>query len=197
MDSSPPPTTAVMPSCITCLAAVAMAIRPEEHCRSSDMPGTLCGSPARRAHCRAVLEPWLPCCSAAPMTTSSTSAGSRPARPTAWAMAWPPSAWAWVSLKAPRYARPIGVRAVETMTAERMVVLPPLLGRPSAAAIRAVWTRTEAAGSARAGAAASHAEDLPHPVRVDHGAPRYLQHAAHEDHGAGAPQHLAPHLDQV
>src|SRR6185312_10811300 len=32
-------------------------------------------------------------------------------------MAWPPSACACVSLKAPRYALPIGVRAVDTTTA--------------------------------------------------------------------------------
>src|SRR5438552_5292828 len=54
------------------------------------------------------------------MTTSSTSPGSRPARRTACAITWPPTAAPCVLLKAPRYARPIGVRAVETMTASAM-----------------------------------------------------------------------------
>ena len=31
-----------------CFAAVAIAIRPEEHCRSTVMPATLSGSPARK-----------------------------------------------------------------------------------------------------------------------------------------------------
>ena len=37
------------------LAAVAIAIRPEAHCRSRLMPATLVGRPARKAACRAIL----------------------------------------------------------------------------------------------------------------------------------------------
>ncbi len=44
-----------------------------------------------------------------------------PARLTAWAITWPPMSAPWVRLKAPRTARPIGVRAVDTMTASTMV----------------------------------------------------------------------------
>ena len=56
-------------------AAVAIAIMPDEHCRSSDIAGTLSGSPARSALCRATLKPCAPCWIAAPMITSSISAG--------------------------------------------------------------------------------------------------------------------------
>src|SRR5262249_53107626 len=52
-----------------------------------------------------------------PSCTSSTSAGSMPARSTTARTTCPPSTGASVSLNAPRYARPIGVRATETMTA--------------------------------------------------------------------------------
>ncbi len=54
------------------------------------------------------------------MTTSSISPRIEPARFTAARMAWPASVWRGVSLKAPRNALPIGVRAVETITASRM-----------------------------------------------------------------------------
>ena len=55
MDSKPPPATIDMPSLTICFAAVAMAIMPEAHCRSTDMPATEEGNPARRAACRATL----------------------------------------------------------------------------------------------------------------------------------------------
>jgi hypothetical protein len=38
-----------MPSHMICLAIVAIAIRPEEHCRSIVIPGTDVGKPARIA----------------------------------------------------------------------------------------------------------------------------------------------------
>ena len=102
IDSTPPPIAISMPSTMICLAAIEIAIRPEAHWRSTDMPATLVGSPARNAHCRATLPPVAPCCKAAPMITSSTSAPGMPARPTAASIAWPPSVCAGVSLKAPR-----------------------------------------------------------------------------------------------
>ena len=55
-----------MPSTMICLAAVAIAIRPDAHCRSSDMPDTLVGSPARSSAVRAMLSPGAPCWSAQP-----------------------------------------------------------------------------------------------------------------------------------
>ena len=74
---------------------------PEAHWRSTVIPGTVTGSPARRAACRARFIPWLPCCRAAPRMTSSISPGPSPARWTACLMAWPARVWAGVSLKAP------------------------------------------------------------------------------------------------
>ena len=61
---------------------------------------------------------------AQPSTTSSTSPGSMPARSTACLTTWPPSVAPWVMLNAPRNALPIGVRAVDTMTASDMLSLP-------------------------------------------------------------------------
>src|ERR1700676_4417410 len=54
------------------------------------------------------------------MTTSSTSAGSTLARLTAFAMTCPAIVAPWVWLNAPRNARPIGVRAAETIAASGM-----------------------------------------------------------------------------
>ena len=51
------------------------------------------------------------------MITSSTLAGSMPARSTAALTTWPPIVAPWVMLSAPRQLRVSGVRAVETMTA--------------------------------------------------------------------------------
>ena len=65
-----------------------------------------------------------PCWSALPNTTSSTSAGSIFARATASRSESAPRVGALVLLNAPRTAFPIGVRAVETMTALRMMVTP-------------------------------------------------------------------------
>ena len=48
MLSSPPPTAICMSSSMICFAAVAIAIRPDEHCRSTVMPATLSGRPARK-----------------------------------------------------------------------------------------------------------------------------------------------------
>src|SRR6266702_3656862 len=90
------------------------------------VPATLTGSPARNSALRAILVPVVPCCMAQPITTSSTSAPSILARESADEIACPkrvaPSVW----LSAPLYALPIGVRAVETITAS--VISLPLVG---------------------------------------------------------------------
>src|SRR3546814_20506120 len=57
MDSTPPATITSIWATMTCLAALAIAMRPEEHCRSIVMPETVMGRPARhaeigRAECR-------------------------------------------------------------------------------------------------------------------------------------------------
>jgi hypothetical protein len=90
-----------MRSTMICLAAVAMAIRPDAHWRSSDMPDTVTGSPARNAAVRPMVV-WTPCCSAAPMITSSISAGSSLARSTTARMACAASVGEGVALNAPR-----------------------------------------------------------------------------------------------
>src|SRR2546422_6475231 len=120
IDSSPPATMIGPLSTITRCAAIAIACRPDEQKRLTVVPAVVTGSPARSAAWRAMFWPVAPSGSAQPITTSSTSPGSIPARFTAWAMTWPPMAAPCVLLKAPRYARPIGVRAVETMTASAM-----------------------------------------------------------------------------
>src|ERR1700761_446622 len=63
---------------------------------------------------------------AQPMTTSSISAGSSLARFTASRIAWAAMVGPSRLLNAPRYALPMGVRAVETMTASRMAISLPL-----------------------------------------------------------------------
>ena len=57
------------------------------------------------------------------MMTSSTSAGSTPARSMACFAAWPPSFAPWVMLNAPRHDLQSGVRAVDTITASVTGVL--------------------------------------------------------------------------
>ena len=99
-----------------------MVCRPDEHLRSSVKPGTLAGAPAAKADWRAMLLPVAPSGVAQPISTSSTSARSRPARAAAARITWPPSSAPWTLFSAPRKALPIGVRAVETMTAADMQI---------------------------------------------------------------------------
>src|SRR5260370_20195807 len=122
MDSTPPATYTSPSPAITRCAASAMACNPDEQKRLTVMPGTLTGRPARSAICRAMFMPVAPSGFAQPMITSSTRAGSMPARATAACVAWPPSVAPWVMLNAPRqdFARP--VRAVDTITASVMLV---------------------------------------------------------------------------
>src|SRR5690606_7073651 len=103
-----------------CLAAMAMAIKPDEHARSMVWPETVTPSPAASAAARPRLRPAVPPGSDTPITTSSTSSPATPARSTAWRIAWAVRVGDLMLLSAPRVARPIGVRAVETMTASRM-----------------------------------------------------------------------------
>ena len=124
MDSKPPATTTGILSTTTCFAALAMAIMPDEHCRSTLVPLTLAGKPAAKPLMRPMFQAAVPACMAQPITTSSTSAPSSPARRTASRMTWPPKVGALVLLNAPRNALPIGVRAVETMTASFIMGLP-------------------------------------------------------------------------
>src|SRR5258707_574564 len=121
MLSRPPATiTSASPVMMRC-AANAMVCRPDEQKRLTVTPGTVTGRPARIADRRAIFCPVARSGMAQPITTSSTSPGSTPARSTACLTTWPPSTAPWVMLKAPRNALPIGVRAVETITASGML----------------------------------------------------------------------------
>ena len=102
MDSMPPAMTVSMPSTMICLAAAETAMSPDEHWRSMDWPETLTGRPAAMATWRPTLNPCVPCWRAEPTMTSSTSAGSIPARETTASMAGAAMVGAGVSLKAPR-----------------------------------------------------------------------------------------------
>src|SRR5690625_1583072 len=98
-------------------AACAMAIRPEEHWRSTVWPGISTGRPAASDAKRPILLPAVPALNTVPIMTSSISVGSTRARSTACVMAWPINVGDLILFRAPRKARPIGVRAVETMAA--------------------------------------------------------------------------------
>ncbi len=67
--------------------------------------------------------PAVPAGMAVPSTTSSMSSADRPARSTAARMAWPASVGDLMLFREPWNARPIGVRAVETITASVMPFL--------------------------------------------------------------------------
>src|SRR5215510_15180051 len=123
MDSTPPATTIGTSSTITLLAAVAMAIIPEEHWRSTLMPAVVTGNPAAIAHWRAMLDPWVPCWRAAPIMTSSTSPGSTLARSRTARMTGATMLGASRLLNEPRYDLVKPVRAVATITASFIVVL--------------------------------------------------------------------------
>ena len=90
------------PSTMMCCAAIAMVCIPEEQNRLTVVPDVVTGNPARSAICRAMLLPVAPSGMAVPMMTSSTSAGSIPARSTACLTTWPPKSAPSVLLKAPR-----------------------------------------------------------------------------------------------
>src|SRR3546814_11152673 len=109
-----------------CFAAVAMVIRPDEHWRSIDMPGTVTGRPARSAIRRATFGDCDPCCIAAPKRTSSTSPPSRPASSTAALTEKAPRVGEGVLLNEPGAAVDRGVGAEETRTAFRRMMF--LLG---------------------------------------------------------------------
>ena len=87
------------------------------------MPDVVVDKPARSAICRATFMPEVPCCKAQPKIHSSTSARSIPARSTAALTATAPKLAPRKLLKAPRYALPIGVLAVETITASLLFII--------------------------------------------------------------------------
>ncbi len=103
-----------------CLAAIAIAISPDEHCRSTVCPGTDIGNPAASDASRPMFIPAVPAVNTDPIITSSISAPSMPARSTAWRIACAVMVGDLMLFSDPLNATPIGVRAVETMTASFM-----------------------------------------------------------------------------
>src|SRR5690606_4894203 len=101
MDSTPPATATCIRATMICLAAVAMAIRPEAHWRSRVLPGTAAGKPAARAAVRPLAcgTPWG---RAQAIRQASIAAGPTPARATAGHRAWAARVGEGVALKAPR-----------------------------------------------------------------------------------------------
>ena len=122
IESNPPPTTTSIPSEIICLAAVAIAIIPDEHCLSSVIPLTVTGRPAANAAFLATLQCCVPCCKAAPIITSSTLFGSTPDLFTASSIAQPAIVGAVVLLNVPLYDFVKGVLAVETINASLIII---------------------------------------------------------------------------
>src|SRR5262249_20458932 len=125
MSPRPPATaTLMLPSEISC-AAETMACAPEPQTRLTVSAGTVTGSPAWTAACRAgfIL---LPACTTLPMTTVSTSSGRSLARATAAPIATEPRAGAEISLSEPPKV-PIAVRTGSAKTTERCDVMATLL----------------------------------------------------------------------
>jgi hypothetical protein len=77
---------------------MAIVCRPLEQKRLTVMPLVVTGRPARSTICRAMLPPVAPSGVAQPISTSSISAGSMPARSIAALTAWPPRVAPWVML---------------------------------------------------------------------------------------------------
>ena len=124
---------------------------------------------------RAIFFPAVPAVSTQPMTTSSISPPSAPERATAFLIAWPKSVGDFVALKAPLNARPIGVLAVETMTASLMSCFRPSAecrGVPVAqiavARLSGVVSRPSGAGSRRFSARMDFGSALDPPISVQH-----------------------------
>ncbi len=79
-----------------------------------------------------------------------------PARLTAWLTTCPPMSAPWVRLKTPRTALPIGVRAVDTMTASTMALA------PSSSVLSKLWVSHVAKRR--------HAREGGHPRKLEAGA---------------------------
>ncbi len=79
-DSTPPDTIRSASPVFTRAAAMLSASSPDAQARLTVVPGTVSGQPTISGAMRAMFDPWSPCCRAAPMTTSSTRAGSKPTR---------------------------------------------------------------------------------------------------------------------
>jgi hypothetical protein len=100
---------------------MAKVCNPDEQKRLTLVPDVVTGHPAANAAFRAILKPVVPDWAALPRITSSTSAGSMPARAIACSIECAASLMPWVLLKAPRAALVSAVRAVDTITASLII----------------------------------------------------------------------------
>src|SRR2546422_3860451 len=102
-------------------AATMTAFSPEEQKRLTEPPGTVTGSPARRATLRPTLKPCGPSGKPVPMTTSSTSLGSSCGTFFSRSLTqWAAMSSGRVRLKEPRKDLASPVRELATITASRM-----------------------------------------------------------------------------
>src|SRR5207247_5891890 len=104
-------------------AAALVAARPDEQRRLKVRPATETGNPASRAAIRATFRLSSPAWFAQPRYTSSTKAGSTPARRTTSPTTSAPRSSGRTSLSAP-WCRPIGVRTAPTITASVILEFP-------------------------------------------------------------------------
>src|SRR2546430_581261 len=126
MLSTPPATNTSPSPVLMARAAALIAERPEEQRRLKVRPATETGKPARRAAIRATFRLSSPAWFAQPRYTSSTRAGSTPARRTTSPTTSAARSSGRTSLNAP-WCRPIGDRTAPTITAS---VILEVLGSP-------------------------------------------------------------------
>ena len=131
IDSTPPAIVmSAMPLWIR-LAAKWIACWLEPHWRSTVVAGVSTGKPAVSQALRPMFTDCSPVCMTVPQTTSSTSAGSIPARLISSWRTIDPSSTGWKSLSFP-FRLPSGVRTASTITASRIspLLLPALNRSP-------------------------------------------------------------------
>ena len=123
IDSTPPATATGTRSTITRWAAIAIAWRPEEQKRLTVVAGGGHRQPGAERRLARDVVARRALGHGAPDDDVLDLGRVEPARWTACSMTCPARVAPWVLLNAPRYALPMGVRAVETITASAMVVL--------------------------------------------------------------------------
>src|SRR4051794_37634366 len=126
IDSTPPATTTSYWPAIRPAAAKCTDCCEEPHCRSTVTPVTVSGQPAVGAAVRAMSKVCSPTWLTQPQITSSTSAGSTPARCTRLFSTCADRSAGWTPERPP-FRFPTGVRTASTITASRMCA--PSVGR--------------------------------------------------------------------
>src|SRR5215218_8672651 len=125
IDSTPPATTTSYCPAISPAAAKCTDCCDDPHCRSTVTPVTDSGQPAVSAAVRAMSKVCSPTCDTQPQMTSSTSAGSSPARSTR-AVSTCADRSAGCTPDSPPLRLPTGVRTASTITASGIEPPPPM-----------------------------------------------------------------------